>query len=349
MSYNANKHLTNFHDERVFVDEENLGVARQRREANRNRLNNGLKSDEKPVPVEFVAQGSYAMKTMVQSEVETSDIDDGAVFDRESLKGPRGGDCSASDAKEMVRKAIASDNKFNTPPEIRKNCVRVYYNDGFHVDIPVYRTYEDNGEKKKELASSGDWKYSAPEDITNWFNTQVIDKSPDTTKGRQLRRIVRFIKYWSKSRSSWKMPSGFIISVLVDEAYPFNGWVERDDQALLAVMRSIRNRLLFNERVYRPVNPREEITHDNNLGRVHRMCEELDAAIDKVSQIERADSDELMVLKAFKSVFNTDFWDGRIKELEDNDGGDGNRGGSGKGLITPSAPVIKKGSTGQYA
>jgi hypothetical protein len=345
MSYDANKPINEFHNERIFVAEASKQTARDRREANRRRLENGLTANEDPQPEKFVVQGSYAMHTMVQSEVETSDIDDGAVFARSSLKGPRDGDKTANEAKEMVRKALSVKDEFKTPPEVRKNCVRVYYNDGFHVDIPVYRTFEEDGRTKKEIASAGEWKTSDPEDITNWFNDAVTSKSPDETNGRQLRRIVRFLKYWSKSRSSWAMPSGFIISVLTEEIYPHQGWTDRDDQALLAVMRGIRNRLLFKERVDRPVDPKEEITNDQSLSRVRNMRDELKGAIDELSKIERSDCDELMALKALKSVFYSDFWDKRIKELED-DSGSGN---SGKLPAEPKQPVDKRGGTGQYA
>ncbi len=344
MSYNADKHLNKFHNDRVFVNENSLNVARQRRQANRDRLERGLKADEEPCPIEYVPQGSYAMKTMVQSDVDNSDIDDGAVFEREAFKGSRGGDRSTNDAKEMVRKAL-DDNKFNTAPEVRGNCVRVYYNDGFHVDIPVYRTYEEDESTKKELASTGTWKESSPEDITNWFNQQVDSKSPENKNSRQMRRVVRLMKHWTKSRASWNMPSGFIISILVDEAYPYKGWSERDDRALLGVMRSIRNRLFGDERVYRPVTPREEVTSDGTLGRCRKMRDELEPAIEELSKIERADCDELMALKALKKVFNTDFWDDRIKELEDG----GNGGGSNKTKAEPRNPVDKLGGTGQYA
>lgn len=343
MAYDANKHFVSFHDDRVFVTEAELATYRNRREANRDRLKAGLEKDEEPQPSEHVQQGSYAMDTMVNSETETSDIDDGAVFTRESLKGDRGGDKLPSDAKEMVRKALASGTTFKNPPEVRSNCVRVYYNDGFHVDVPVYRSYEEGGENFKELASSS-WVSSKPEDITDWFKGQVTAKSPDTVKGRQMRRVVRLLKYWSKSRSSWNMPSGFVLSVLTDEAYQTGGWKERDDQALLAVMRQIKNRVTYDEKVFRPVAPKDEITSNRTYSRIQEMRDELGAAISELSKIERADCDELMALKALKSVFYTDYFDARIKDIEDGGGG-----GSGKGAATPKQPIDKRGGSGQYA
>lgn len=347
MSYNANKHLLSFHDVRVVVDEATLSVARNRRTANRDRLEKGLDAAEEPQPIEHVPQGSYAMRTMVKAESETSDIDDGVVFDRAALKGSRGGDRSANGAKEMVRAAVAASDSFKTPPEVRGNCVRVYYADGFHVDMPVYREYEDNGTIVKELASTGSWKASAPEDITEWFKGQVHAKSPDETNGRQMRRMVRLLKAWTKSRASWSMPTGFILTVLVDEVYYLNtAWLDRDDLALLTVMRYIRSRLQINERVYRPVNPREEITRDTTLGRIRKLRDELEFAIDELSKIERSDCDELMALKALKDVFYTTHFDDRIKELEDDDGGGG---GKRAALATPNSPVKKQGGSGQYA
>jgi hypothetical protein len=283
------------------------------------------------------------MDTMVKSETETSDVDDGAVFTRESLKGDRGGDKSPSDAKEMVRKALASGTTFKTPPEVRSNCVRVYYNDGFHVDVPVYRSYEEGGKSFKQLASSS-WVSSKPEDITDWFKGQVTTKSPDTIKGRQMRRVVRLLKYWSKSRSSWNMPSGFVLSVLSDDAYQTGGWKERDDQALLAVMRQIKNRITYDEKVYRPVAPRDEITSNRTYSRIQKLRDVLGSAISELSKIERADCDELMALKALKSVFYTDYFDARIKEIEDGGGG-----GNGKSAATPKQPIDKRGGSGQYA
>jgi hypothetical protein len=358
MSYNANDHLVRFHGARVFVNEDALSLARQRRQANRDRLKKGLDSAKEPQALEHVAQGSYAMSTMVQSESESSDIDDGVVFSREALKGSRGGDRTANDAKEMVRAAVASTADFKTPPEVRGNCVRIYYADGFHVDMPVYRKYEESGLTYKELASAGTWKASAPEDITTWFNGQVTTKSPDDTNGRQMRRMVRLMKAWSKSRTSWSMPSGFTLSVLVDEQYYLNqSWKNRDDLALLHVMRAIRNRLQIEERVYRPVSPREEITRESTLGRIRKLRDELEYAIADLSKIERSDCDELMALKALKTLFFTDFFDDRIKEIEDGDGRDGggksgrgNGGGGGGGAAAvPTSPVKKQGGSGQYA
>ena len=140
------------------------------------------------------------------------------------------------------------------------------------------------------------------------------------------------------------MPSGFVLSVLADEAYQIGGWKDRDDQALLAVMRQIKNRISIDEKVYRPVSPRDEITSARTYSRIQKMKDELGAAISELSRIERSDCDELMALKALKSVFYTDYFDARIQELEEGGGG-----GGAKGAATPKQPVDKRGGSGQYA
>jgi hypothetical protein len=194
------------HDEKVTLPQGDRTAMRDRRNANRERLKKGLKEGRKAAPREFWSQGSYAMKTMTQHPERDYDIDDGIYFAKEVLIGERGAEMSALQVRQMVRDAI-DDGSFKTPPEARKNCVRVYYVAGFHVDMPVYRrtTTKDafgNEHFDHELASS-DWKRSDARDVTAWFEKQNTNQSPDTENGRQLRRLVRQIKKYARSRESW--------------------------------------------------------------------------------------------------------------------------------------------------
>ena len=314
MSYNANSDLQSFHTDRVFVDNSELTKARNRRKSNQTRLERGLTKSSDPLPLRYVPQGSYAMHTMVQSEIETSDIDDGVVFCRDAIKGPQGGDKTSRGAREMVQRALAEDNSFKTPPEVRKNCVRVHFDDGFHLDMPVYREYTDDDQTIKEFASGDEWKKSDPEDITNWLNQQVRDKSPDSITGRQMRRVIRLVKYWARSRASWTLPSGFVLSVLVDEAYRTGGWPKRDDTALLRCMEYMYDRLLDTS-VYRPVSPREEITNEHTRKHCESMRANLVQAIKRLGELETVECDELQALQALKAVFDTNYWDTRIEKL----------------------------------
>lgn len=136
--HNCSRDVLGYHDDNVTLPQTERDEMRERRNANRDRLKKGLKKAEKPSPLESRSQGSYAMRTMTQHPAKDYDIDDGVYFAKEDLVGPRGAEMSALDARQMVRDAL-DDGSFKRAPESRNNCVRVYYDAGYHVDIPVYR------------------------------------------------------------------------------------------------------------------------------------------------------------------------------------------------------------------
>lgn len=353
--YNCHKQLRAYQDDRVTLTNDMKDVMRGRRDANQKRLSRGLEIAKAPKVLRNVKQGSYAMHTMVQSEFAASDIDDGAIFAKVDLVGPKGGEYSPFDAKTMVRDAL-DDGSFKTPPEIHTNCVRVFYNDGFTLDIPVYREVDGLLGTYYELASTK-WKTSDPEVVTNWFNKQVINKSPDTNGSRQMRRIVRLLKAWSKSRKSWNMPSGFIFSKLTDEKYFKDmSLLDRDDQALLQVMEAIKQRLegFFgpNLVVEHPVVLGETITKTDKDANMVELLDRLGTAIETLSVLRRSDCTELDALKALREMFCTDYFDERIGEIED-EAKKSDSSGKTSAIITsgsvPSKPVVKKGGEGRYA
>ncbi|MCB1092958.1 MAG: hypothetical protein KDL87_15580, partial [Verrucomicrobiae bacterium] len=132
----CNKDVSNYHRDRVILNSGQRKQLRERRNANRDRVKKGLAKNDDPLPEEFIIQGSYAAKTTIQEPANAYDIDDGAAFDKEGLRGRQGGHKTALDAKKMVRDAV-DNGAFKTPPQVKTNCVRVQYDDGTHVDIPV--------------------------------------------------------------------------------------------------------------------------------------------------------------------------------------------------------------------
>jgi hypothetical protein len=346
---NTHQDLLNYFLDRVQLTEDQKKKMRGRRNANRDRLKRGLEKNGDPAPLRFVKQGSYAMHTMVQANADTSDIDDGAVFKKDDLKGARGGEYSALDAKQMVRNAL-DDGSFKKVPEVRTNCVRVYYDDGFTVDVPVYREVEAGGRTYYELAGP-DWKESDPEAVTDWFNRNVNAKSPDTANGRQMRRLVRLLKAWSKSWSSWNLPSGFVLSILTNEAYFLNpAWKDRDDQAFLAILSGIHQRVTVDRRVYRPVSPHDEITKSNDDANMRELRDRLKEGIETLAVLLSPKAGRLEALKAYRSFFSTDYFDVEIAKLEKPQ----KAALAAPAIITssgtqPLTEFIKRGGEGQYA
>lgn len=299
------------HDEKVTLRQADQDAMRERRNSNRDRLKRGLTSDGKPAPREFKSQGSYAMKTMVQHPEKDYDIDDGVYFDKEALVGERGAEMSALQSRQMVRDAV-DDGSFKTPPEVRKNCVRIYYVAGYHVDMPVYRrvTTKDFLGKDTfhhELASSA-WRRSDARDVTAWFNEQNMTQSPDTTNGRQLRRVTRQIKKFARSRASWsgQILSGFGITKLVTEA--FRASAEREDRALYDTMEAIRNRLNSYLVVPHPVTPGETITNGDDDPKARFLRDKLTDALANLEPLFGPECTRKEALKCWDRVFNTTFF-----------------------------------------
>lgn len=307
--YDLNKEIVDFQNKKVSLNDKQQGVMRGRRDANQKRLAKGLKANGGPSILRHVAQGSYAMYTMTQDAANDYDIDDGVVFDKEDLKGNQGAYLSHLDARKMVRHAV-DDGSFKTAPEIKTNCVRVHYDAGYHVDIPVYRQLDDGS---LELASST-WKGSSPKEVTTWYNTAVIKQSPDFTNGRQMRRDAKLLKIFSKSRSSWKQqaPSGLAISSLIDEKYVSDA--ERDDKSLYHTMVAIRDRLILDLQVWHPVRTAEELTNGYDDAKTKFFRDKLDKAIDDLSILFESTCTRLDALKAWDKVFDHQFFKDLIEE-----------------------------------
>jgi hypothetical protein len=312
--YNCADDVLAYHDEEVTLSQAERGDMRSRRNANRDRLKRGLKEKGKPSPREFVSQGSYAMKTMTWHPERDYDIDDGVYFEKAVLVGDRGAEMSALQARHMVRDAL-DDGSFKTPPEVRNNCVRAYYEAGYHVDLPVYRrvitkTAWGTESHHHELAST-DWKRSDARDVTGWFDGENTRQSPDVVNGRQLRRVVRLIKKYARSRESWKSQilSGFGITKLVTEC--FRGNAVREDEALYNTMRAIRDRLNVNLIVAHPVTPGEAITRGADDARARFLRTKLTEAIDTLAPLSKWDCTRKEALKCWDRVFATTFFSAR--------------------------------------
>ena len=355
---NCHEDMITYHDEAVTLPDKERTEMRDRRNTNRRRLKSGLKRDDEPTPIDCRSQGSYPMRTMVQQPDKDYDIDDGIYFDKEKLKGPQGGDKSVSDAKEMVRKSL-HDDSFKRPPEKLKNCVRVYYDEGYHMDVPVYRQMTETdiwGEKETyyELAST-DWERSDPLSVTDWFLSANKDQSPDTENGGQLRRIVRLLKAFARSRPSWqdRVATGFMITKLVVERYRANA--DYEDKALHNTMVAIRDRLEWDLEIEHPVVESEMLTKGPDDSRTKFLLEKLDWAIGKLAVLLDSGCTREQALKAWDQVFNTTFFIERLADDEAEDPESESAGAATAALLIKGAekaaakePVDKSGG-GRYA
>jgi hypothetical protein len=311
MIYDCSKEMMDFLNEKVRLSEIDKEKLRGYRETNLTRLTNGLTKNGNPAHKRWISQGSYAMNTINQHPDNDYDLDIGIIFNKVDLVGKQGSDKTALEARKMVYMAM-QDNRFKRQPEVLKNCVRVYYDEGHHIDMPVYRIYEKDGVTIQELAST-DWKESDPESITSWYNDIVINKSPDINNGRQMRRVTRLGKNFMSSRPSWNMPSGFIFSILVDEWYKA---VEgRDDESLYQTLKGIRDRLSWNKNIYNPVNG--DLISEGKESQLTKLYDELDYQLDNTLYIlDDYSCTKEEALKAWSKFFKNDFFKDAIVKSE---------------------------------
>ena len=308
--YDCSKEVLGFHDDEVTLPQDDRTEMRNRRDTNRERLESGLKENDDPTPTEKKSQGSYSMKTMVQQPDNDYDIDDGVYFEKDDLKGDKGGDMTALDARKMILNAV-SDDRFNSPPELKKNCVRIPFKAGYHIDVPVYRHFVENDGLKEidiyELASS-EWKRSDARDVTAWFDDNNQQLSPDEENGRQLRRVTRMLKFFAKSRPSWKdgILSGFGITKLVVDNYCGNK--DREDKALRDTMVAIRDCLNQSLVINHPVTNGETITEGTDDSKAKFFREKITSALEDLEPLNKDDSSHETALKCWDKVFNTDYF-----------------------------------------
>jgi hypothetical protein len=355
----CSKEMKNYFEDQVTLSGSARTQMRDHRDANRKRLRNGLTKAEDPLPKNFHSQGSYAMKTMVQHDDNKYDIDDGVYFDKDQLVGERGGEMTALAVRQMVRDAV-DDGSFATAPEVRKHCVRVFYQAGYHVDLPIYRKVEEkdwlgNVKSHFELAST-DWKRSDARNVTEWFEGQNASLSPEGDKD-QMRRICMYLKKFAQSRPSWssQVTTGFVITKLVSEC--LKAKPERDDQALLETMKAILNRLKWNLEVSHPVTPNEKISKGSDDAKIAFFRDRLEDAIGWLKPVESSDTTKTKALDAWDKMFNTDFFsnldvateskaeDGTISRIY---GAAASILGGNSATAAKSKPVSKEGSN-RYA
>lgn len=306
---NLAKELLAYHNAQVILSSNQMAKLRAVRDANRQRIKDGLREIGFRQPLQFCSQGSYAMRTVIWKEEKNFDIDDGVYFEKEQLCGPRGAEMTPSQARELIRDAV-DDGRFAYKPELRTNCVRVWYSEGYHVDMPVYRKIVKNSfwsgtESYFEIASSI-WRRADARAVTTWFEAQTARYTGDELQGGQLRRMVRLLKDFAHSRPSWteRTATGFMISVLASSAFkPMTG---RDDECLFRLMESISSSLWWSPSIQHPVLRNESVTRSDD-GRPRFFREQLKDAIKSLEKLKYS-KDRALGLRIWDRVFNTDYF-----------------------------------------
>jgi len=242
--------------------------------------------DNKPNELQpkFHGQGSFEMNTGV-NPIPEKDSDDNTLLKYDLDFGVYFIEKDGEDNKQSidtwhnwVYNAVLNHTSNN--PIKKTTCIRVIFNDGHHIDLPIYYKKED----VIELAhKSKGWIESDPKEFYEWFND---------LKNNQLGKIVRYLKAWKNYRelknTNLKLPSGFELTILAANNYVED---DNDDTSFRETVRKIESELNKTNgfRCLRPTSPKGEdvfadyskTRKDNFLSTLKSLLNDLDRAKDE--------------------------------------------------------------------
>lgn len=306
--YDLSSKFNTFYTSYVVLSQDEQNNLHDKKVLNIQRLKDGLKeynieNNTSYTIAETCVQGSVAMSTVVQNEDGDYDIDVAVVFDKSVL-----GDKGAQATRNLVANALKRKTKqFNAEPEVKTSCVRIKYEDGYHIDFAVYRRHYDSENECWIYEHAGsDWSVRELKGLAEWFKSQNNDSDG------KLRKVIRLSKMFCKSRKSWKnMPSGLLQTVLCDEKLQQS--YERIDELFYYTMQEIVNHLETSTSVEAPVDDGRDLTpRDIDCKRMTNWKNRLKS---KLEDLEVLFSDECTkddAIQAWYGFFNHDYWGGQV-------------------------------------
>lgn len=302
MLYDLSAELEKFYCDEVVLLQDAQNNLRTKRNINIKRLKNGLKeyNDEHKTSysiAETFTQGSMAMHTVIQNDSKDYDIDIAVVFDSANIHGlgPLSVRNIAADSIKRKKGSLGKD------PEVKTNCVKIQYSDGYHVDFAVYRrSLNSDGTFSYEHGGSV-WRNRNPKAISNWFSDEM------KTKGFKLRKTVRLLKTFSKSRALWVMPSGLIQTVLCVEQIDIMH--DRLDETFYYLMKNIRNRLSISIDVFNPTDSLVSLLlKQSDRDKMENLKIRLDTYLKKLDILFDSNCSKSDAHNAWYEIFNHEYW-----------------------------------------
>lgn len=293
-----NKLFEDFHDEisltKTYKDKITKG-----RDALRTRIGNKFEEKGRKKP-QHCTQGSYAMRTAIMPTGDDEfDLDNGVYLKGYSIEQDDWP--STQTVHTWVKDAV--NGHTSNPPIDKNTCVRVVYEDKYHIDLPIYIMGENSdGDSIAYLAhKSKGWIESDPKAFTNWFQGFVNDN------GQQIRHMVKYLKAWKDYKNI--DIKGMAITILV--CNNFSVTANRDDISLLDTVTNIIDSLEDSFHCYKPVTPTDEdlfadiseTSKNSILNGLNNLKRKLDIAIN-------AKSNEKEATDILRTVFGDRFPDG---------------------------------------
>ncbi|MDX5853453.1 nucleotidyltransferase [Bacillus cereus group sp. BfR-BA-01363] len=304
--YDLNNKLMKFYKDHVVLSRKDKSRLFRFKNLNLDRLKDGLKEYNEEHKTNYavedtVVQGSVSMSTVVQNERKDYDIDVAIIFDKHNL--PEG----TTATKKMVANALEKKcTQFKEPPTAKTNCVRIVYEEGYHIDFAIYRRYRDEyGEYQYEHCGS-EWRPRNPRSITKWFINE------NKAKNYNLRIVARLLKMFCKSRLKWEMPGGLVQSVLLNECFQAK---TRIDEMFYHTLVAVRNRLTIDKEVNNPTDAEQSLKLiQKDDVRLERLKNRLTTYLGKLEVLFEKGCTPEQAIKAWHEFFNHGYWEEQLEQ-----------------------------------
>ncbi len=279
------KEFIQFNNELKLTIARKDGLKKSRKDIKRKIRNWFAENKPDELQPKFAGQGSFEMNTIVNPIPEYDedtilrkyDLDYGVYFIENTGEDNKR-------AIETWHNCLYEAVKDHTDQDpIRKNtCVRVFFADGHHIDLPIYY-------KKDETISlahkTKDWIESDPKEFYEWFNSK---------KNPQIERLVRYIKAWKNYRenkiSTLNLPSGFSLTILVVNSYAA---YDNDDQSFKETIRNMHSELCRpgGFRCLRPTTPAgEDVFQEYSETKRTNFLNALESLLDDLVRADEKDN-----------------------------------------------------------
>ncbi len=266
------------------------------REAIKREIDNYFSNKLKVGKPDFYLQGSYSLKTMIEplNPKDEYDLDDGIYLKHtdDDISKP-----TTEKVSNWIFEAVEGHTKKN--PENKKNCVRVIYAEGYHIDLAIYRKI--NGEYYLARLGEDQWVPSDARAFNNWFYERLV-------RNEQMRSCIKYLKAW-KDFNSCDL-KGIHLTVLVGLNHV--SVTDRDDKSLVETVGKIISYLEQEKAIWNPVDENENMIADwsgEKIGKIIEVIKEFsNEAGDALSE-----QDKNKASKKWRTLFGDRF------PLEDSD------------------------------
>jgi len=211
------------------------------RENLRKKIKKHFEDNHEDYSPKFFIQGSYKLKTIIRTEDDSCDLDDGVYF----KSNPN--NVTGTTLQKWVKEAV--DGTTDATPTHKKKCIRVDYMAGYNIDLPIMVFDEDKDAHPYLAVKNADFQLDDPKEFVDYFNKKKTD---------QMVRIIKYLKAWCDHKRE-DMPSGLSMTVLALNHYIEN---QRDDIALQYILIEIENELKRDFKCIMPTTPKDDLFAD---------------------------------------------------------------------------------------